>query len=89
MCGITGILRFQDQPAGDESRSLLLDRLKKMADTLDHRGPDGEGYWLNPAGSLGFADAVRLSRAAHFAGFHCGWQRLFQCPVRPLLEFRI
>ena len=40
MCGITGIFHFESQHNVD--RSLL----KKMADTIHHRGPDGEGYYI-------------------------------------------
>lgn len=36
MCGIAGILRFDDRPIGDE-------RLTAMLDHLRHRGPDGDG----------------------------------------------
>ena len=40
MCGIAGIINFTSQ----ETNSLL--RLKKMTDSIRHRGPDGEGYLL-------------------------------------------
>ncbi len=43
MCGITGI--FSADPLHISS-----DRLKKMTDALAHRGPDGEGAWINEAG---------------------------------------
>jgi asparagine synthase (glutamine-hydrolysing) len=36
MCGIAGII--QSDPTG-----LTKDHLKKMTDSLAHRGPDGEG----------------------------------------------
>ena len=36
MCGIAGIVRFDDQPIGDE-------RIQRMRQFLRHRGPDGEG----------------------------------------------
>ncbi|TAL60938.1 MAG: asparagine synthase (glutamine-hydrolyzing) [Bacteroidetes bacterium] len=39
MCGITGIFHF------DPSRAVNEVLLKKMTDTLFHRGPDGEGYY--------------------------------------------
>ncbi len=40
MCGIAGIL--------SENRAQVRPELiKAMADKLAHRGPDGEGYWLN------------------------------------------
>ena len=39
MCGIAGFTRFHD-PVGDEST------LKKMGDSIAHRGPDAEGVYL-------------------------------------------
>ncbi|RYG53083.1 MAG: asparagine synthase (glutamine-hydrolyzing) [Chitinophagaceae bacterium] len=40
MCGIAGIV--------SENRSLIQPALlKAMTSTLAHRGPDGEGYWIN------------------------------------------
>ncbi len=40
MCGIAGILSFQ-------SDYNLGARLKSMTDSIAHRGPDGEGHWIN------------------------------------------
>ena len=48
MCGIAGILSFGD-PVIDNSS------LKKMADAIAHRGPDGEDFWINENKSVGFA----------------------------------
>lgn len=42
MCGISGILSA-------EREQLPLYPLKKMMQSLVHRGPDGEGIWQNPA----------------------------------------
>lgn len=40
MCGIAGIL--------SKDPSIISDaRIKKMTDSLAHRGPDGEGIWIN------------------------------------------
>ncbi len=47
MCGIAGILMFN----GDTVKS---SQLKVMTDSLVHRGPDGEGCWLNDSNSIGF-----------------------------------
>lgn len=47
MCGIAGILSFE----GSVQQGLL----KKMADAIKHRGPDGEGFWTNQKGNIGFA----------------------------------
>ena len=47
MCGIAGII---------SPNTLLVtqDNLTKMMDSLAHRGPDGEGYWINPKCTVGF-----------------------------------
>jgi asparagine synthase (glutamine-hydrolysing) len=47
MCGIAGIVRFDPRDTVDEAR------LKRMRDILRHRGPDGEGLWLD--GAVGLA----------------------------------
>jgi len=47
MCGITGIFNF------DIDKAVDYDRLKKMTDVIRHRGPDGEGYYLNKNIGLG------------------------------------
>src|SRR3984957_2021906 len=46
MCGIAGIL--STDPA-----NITPERLKFMTDALAHRGPDGEGHWLDPNGRIG------------------------------------
>ena len=48
MCGIAGIISL--------NKSLINIRtLTKMSDTLAHRGPDGEGVWINENNTVGFA----------------------------------
>ena len=48
MCGIAGII--------SPDRSVLnYPVLKNMADSLAHRGPDGEGLWINKNHTTGFA----------------------------------
>lgn len=47
MCGIAGIRKFNSAPV--ENREL-----KKMTDAIIHRGPDGEGQWVNPNCEVGF-----------------------------------
>ena len=47
MCGIVGKISFNNQ-------SISENELKKMADTIVHRGPDDEGYWINDDKFLGF-----------------------------------
>lgn len=46
MCGIAGEIRFDGQPVSE-------DRLRRMGKTISHRGPDGEGIWINDAHSVG------------------------------------
>ncbi len=46
MCGIAGILSF------DQSPVTAVD-VKKMTDAILHRGPDGEGQWLNSKQNIG------------------------------------
>src|SRR5437870_2099685 len=48
MCGIAGII--------SQNRSVVQQqRLQLMADTLQHRGPDAEGFWMNEQQTVGFA----------------------------------
>jgi asparagine synthase (glutamine-hydrolysing) len=48
MCGIAGII--------SQNRSLVQQqRLQLMAAALKHRGPDGEGFWMNDQQTVGFA----------------------------------
>jgi asparagine synthase (glutamine-hydrolysing) len=46
MCGICGVL-------APPPVSGLLASVRAMADTLAHRGPDGEGYWTDAAAGVG------------------------------------
>lgn len=45
MCGICGVITLKNKIKGE--------RLQKMSDTIAHRGPDGEGYWINKEGTVG------------------------------------
>ena len=40
MCGIAGYFNLNGEP-------ISISTLKKMSDTIKHRGPDGEGFWTN------------------------------------------
>ena len=46
MCGITGII-------SSNSNKVSLSVLKKMTDSIRHRGPDGEGQWIDDSGKVG------------------------------------
>src|SRR6187455_309428 len=61
MCGIAGIISPNNQFVQQQ-------RLHHMADTLQHRGPDGEGFWINASQTVGLAHRrlaiIDLSNAA-------------------------
>lgn len=44
MCGIVGIFSFDSK--------IECDTVKKMTDSIIHRGPDGEGHWINASGRI-------------------------------------
>lgn len=46
MCGIAGIV------TGDENR-VLIGQLRSMTDALKHRGPEGEGFWIDNEAAVG------------------------------------
>jgi len=60
MCGITGYINLDESPA-----SAVI--LKKMTDAISHRGPDGEGQWVE--GNVGIGHRrlaiLDLSPAGH------------------------
>ena len=60
MCGIAGILNFNQ-------RSVMHSHIKNMTDALSHRGPDGEGQWIDK--NIGFGHRrlaiIDLSSAGH------------------------
>jgi asparagine synthase (glutamine-hydrolysing) len=60
MCGIAGIVRLDRRDTLEESR------VKRMRDVLRHRGPDGEGLWLEG----GVALAHRRLAIVDVAGGH-------------------
>src|SRR5947207_4272735 len=47
MCGIAGIL-------SSNPGFISIGQLKRMTDSLAHRGPDGEGIWINENTTAGF-----------------------------------
>jgi len=49
MCGIVGVALNRDA-----ERTLSVDLLKTLTDTMRHRGPDADGQWLNGARQVGF-----------------------------------
>ena len=49
MCGITGFLTTK-QPNKETLQSLI----QRMTETLRHRGPDGEGFWIDLNAGIAF-----------------------------------
>jgi asparagine synthase (glutamine-hydrolysing) len=47
MCGIAGII-------STDPNNVDRQRLHKMTDTIAHRGPNGEGFWISDSGKVGF-----------------------------------
>ncbi|MBI1877685.1 MAG: asparagine synthase (glutamine-hydrolyzing) [Chloroflexi bacterium] len=62
MCGIFAWQNFDKSPIDEPL-------LRRMTDTLRHRGPDDTGYWLNPGGYVGLGhrrlSIIDLSPAGH------------------------
>lgn len=60
MCGIAGILNFNHKP-------VAYNQIKSMTDTLIHRGPDGEGHYVDHCVALGHRRLaiIDLSAAGH------------------------
>lgn len=46
MCGIAGIIHFN-------GTAVSLETVRNMTKRIAHRGPDGEGHWLNPSATAG------------------------------------
>ena len=69
MCGIAGII-------STDPNIVTKARLQLMTDSIQHRGPDGQGYWINDANCAGLGhrrlSIIDLSTAAaqpmHYAG---------------------
>lgn len=61
MCGITGII-------AKDKNDISISHLKKMTDSIAHRGPDGDGHWISENGQVGLGhrrlSIIDLSHAA-------------------------
>ncbi len=53
MCGIAGILNFKSP--SQSGRAEMESVLTAMAETMVHRGPDGQGLWVSNDGRVGLA----------------------------------
>jgi asparagine synthase (glutamine-hydrolysing) len=60
MCGITGLINLNGAPVSPVI-------LQKMTDAIDHRGPDGEGHWIEGNVGIGHRrlSIIDLSPAGH------------------------
>lgn len=60
MCGIAGLLNFNEQPVAPS-------QIKAMTDIIAHRGPDGEGQYISDSIGLGHRRLaiIDLSPAGH------------------------
>ncbi len=62
MCGIAGVLSYGDFRVSEAV-------LKRMCDSISHRGPDGEGFWVGDGGRIGLGhrrlSIIDLSTAAN------------------------
>ena len=60
MCGITGVLHFDSEPVSPVT-------LRRMTDAIAHRGPDGEGHFMDGPVGLGHRRLaiIDLSPAGH------------------------
>lgn len=60
MCGVAGILNLDGSPVSPQT-------LRSMTDAIAHRGPDGEGQWLEAPVGLGHRrlSIIDLSPAGH------------------------
>jgi len=60
MCGVTGVIHLDGEPVSPVV-------LKRMTDSIAHRGPDGEGHWIEGNVGLGHRRLaiIDLSPAGH------------------------
>src|SRR3989339_1931535 len=61
MCGICGIYHFE------ANNKVKIETIKHMAETLEHRGPDDEGFYFDGNIGLGHKrlSIIDLSQSAH------------------------
>src|SRR5438874_4393634 len=87
MCGIGAIFQLDDSPVpGLEARLGLMNQL------LEHRGPDGEGRWVHPAGHVGFAhrrlEIIDLSSGDPPMRDESGTWITYNCEIYNYIELR-
>jgi asparagine synthase (glutamine-hydrolysing) len=86
MCGISGIFKLNKQPVTNQE-------VKKMTDALMHRGPDGEGIYIDDYVGLGHRRLSILDvtpKGAQPMGSHNGeWVIVFNGCIYNFLELRL
>ena len=75
MCGVAGFFG-----AGHENDDVRLRRLKLMGNAIAHRGPDGEGFWLD-------ASAALVHRRLAIIGLASGSQPMLSSNGRVVISF--
>jgi asparagine synthase (glutamine-hydrolysing) len=69
MCGICGVMWPDPAPGGDGAELVTAGVLKRMADTIAHRGPDDEGVFVDPCRRMGLGfrrlSIIDLTAAGH------------------------
>lgn len=74
MCGITGIINLDGAPISPAI-------LKKMTDAIAHRGPDGEGHWIESNVGLGHRRLAIIDLSP------AGYQPMFSADHRYILSY--
>lgn len=86
MCGIAGIFNFNKQPVSHQT-------IKAMVDAMAHRGPDGEGVYIDENMALGHRRLSILDitpKGAQPMGSHNGeWVIVFNGCIYNYLDLRI
>ena len=81
MCGITGLININNEPVSPVV-------LKKMTDTISHRGPDGEGHWVEDNVGIGHRRLaiIDLSPAGHQPMINAGNRYLLSYMARSIIS---
>ncbi len=86
MCGIAGVFNFNKQPVAHQT-------IKTMVDAMAHRGPDGEGLYIDDNMALGHRRLSILDitpKGAQPMGSHSGeWVIVFNGCIYNYLELRL
>ena len=70
MCGVSGVVVL-------DGSDFIVTRpyVERLRDALAHRGPDGEGLWIDPSGRVGLGHRRLPGEARpHLRGPRVGWR---------------